>query len=260
MDKKMLFVIDIGNTNIVAAFMESASEVKYSGRMATVKTAKSSGIASGFEDIIRTGAINKDEISGVIISSVVPEITDEAKEAARLVTGLEALVLTYKTETGVVIGNEAPENTGADLIAAAAGAAKEYGGPIAIFDLGTATTLTVVTADRIFLGGLIIPGVRISLDAMVGKASQLPAFDIAAPKRFIGRNTVESMQSGIVYGNAAMMDALIDRTEDDLGQKVTALVTGGLGGLIYPYCRRKMIYEPDLVLKGLWYIYEMNCA
>ena len=256
----MLFAVDIGNTNIVAAFMQSASEVIYTGRAETVKTAGSDEIAKRLEQIIGDGNIDIKDISEAVISSVVPEITGAAEDAVRRISGIEPIVVGHKTKTGIIIGNETPEKTGADLIAAAAGAACEYPGPVAIFDLGTATTLTVVTAEKVFLGGLIIPGVKISLEAMVGKASQLPAFGIEPPEHFIGRNTVESMRSGIVYGNAAMMDALIDRTEAELGANVTVLVTGGLGGLIYPYCKRKMIYEPDLVLKGLWYICEMNRA
>ena len=256
----MLFAVDIGNTNIVAAFMQSASEVIYTGRTETVKTAGPDEIAKRLEQIIGDGNIDIKDISEAVISSVVPEITGAAEAAVRRISGIDPIVVDHKTKTGIIIGNEAPEKTGADLIAAAAGAACEYSGPIAIFDLGTATTLTVVTAEKVFLGGLIIPGVKISLEAMVGKASQLPAFGIKPPEHFIGRNTVESMRSGIVYGNAAMMDALIDRTEAELGANVTVLVTGGLGGLIYPYCKREMIYEPDLVLKGLWYICEMNRA
>ena len=254
----MLLVIDIGNTNVVAAFMNSADDVGFTDRVETLKNGTSDWAERELEFFLDKSGIKRGDISGVIISSVVPEITAAVCEASQKVTQKKPLIVDHEIRTGIKIETEAPEKTGADLIAAAAGAACEYEGALAIFDLGTATTLTVVTSDRRFIGGLIMPGVRISMDAMVSRASQLPEFDIDHHGRFIGRNTIESMQSGIVYGNAAMMDALADRTEEELNERVTVIVTGGLGGLIYPNCKRKMIYEPDLVLKGLWYIYEMN--
>ena len=254
----MLFVIDIGNTNIVTAIMASASDVVCEGRIETVKTDTADILASGFEAFLSDHKDKKRLITGVAISSVVPEITQAAAKAAQIVTGYEPLVLNYKTDTGITIANDRPKSTGMDLIAAAAGAAMEYKGALAIYDLGTATTMTVVTSDRRFIGGLIMPGVGISKEAMVSRASQLPPFDIDAPEHFIGRNTVDSMRSGIVYGNAAMMDSLLERVKDELKEDVTGIVTGGLGRLIYPYCKRKFIYEPELVLKGLWYIFERN--
>ncbi len=256
----MLFVVDIGNTNIVVAIMKSASNVVCEGRIATVKTDTADILTEGFEAFLKEHEDIRKEISGVAISSVVPEITDAAAQAAQAVTGYEPLVLSYRTDTGITIANDNPQTTGMDLIAAAAGAAAEYSGALAIYDLGTATTMTVVTADRRFLGGLIMPGVGISKEAMVSRASQLPQFEIDAPEHFIGRNTIDSMRSGIVYGNAAMMDSLLERTKEDLNADVTGIVTGGLGRLIYPYCKSKFEYEPELVLKGLWYIFERNHA
>ena len=254
----MLLVIDIGNTNVVAAFMISPKDIVYTGRFKTNKAGTPDWAGRELRAFLDKNNVAAEEISGVIISSVVPEITDAVCAASHEISGIKPLIVGHGIKTGISIETEAPEKTGADLIAAAAGAAREYDGAIAVFDLGTATTLTVITSDRRFLGGLIMPGVKISMEAMVSRASQLPEFDIDHHGRFIGKNTVESMQSGIVYGNAAMMDALSERVEEELEESVTVIVTGGLGGIIYPNCKRKMIYEPDLVLKGLWYIYEMN--
>ncbi len=254
----MILALDIGNTNIVAALMESASDVLSSCRFQTDKKALKKDAEAELTAFLKNRGIEAGDVSGVVISSVVPEITDVMTKAAAEVVNETPLIIGADLDVGITIDTERPRETGADLIAGAAGAAAEYEGAIAIFDLGTATTLCVLTADRVFKGGLIMPGVYISMNAMVSRASQLHEFEITPPKELIGRNTLDSMRSGIVYGNAAMMDSLIDRVQDDLGTSVTSVVTGGLGGLIYPYCRRKIVYEPDLVLKGMWYIYERN--
>lgn len=256
----MLLAIDIGNTSVVVALMKSDSDIIFKGRFATVKTDTVAEISPKLDELLRNSNENLFEIKGVIVCSVVPEITDAVVSASQEITGRCPLVVSHELETGILIKTDVPEKTGADLIAGAAGAAAYYDGVLAIFDLGTATTLSVVDEERNFLGGMIMPGVYVSMDAMVSRASQLPKFDIDSKPRFIGKNTVECMQSGIIYQNAAMMDELSDRVEYETGKKVTTIVTGGLGGKIYPYCRRRklMHFEPDLVLKGLWYIYEKN--
>ncbi len=140
----------------------------------------------------------------------------------------------------------------------AVAATEEYSGMIAIFDMGTATTCSVVDEKRSYLGTLIMPGIKISQDALTERTSQLPYIRFEKPKHMIGKNTIESMQSGLIYGNAAMVDGLIERLEAEVGGEMTVVATGGIAGIIVPFCRKKIIYEPDLLLKGLWYIYHKN--
>ena len=140
----------------------------------------------------------------------------------------------------------------------AVAATEKYSGMIAIFDMGTATTCSVVDEKRSYLGTLIMPGIKISQDALTERTSQLPYIRFEKPKHMIGKNTIESMQSGLIYGNAAMVDGLIERLEAEVGGEMTVVATGGIAGIIVPFCRKKIIYEPDLLLKGLWYIYHKN--
>lgn len=254
----MLLVVDIGNSNIVLGLMANAKDVIFAGRVKTRKTDDQEILLKKFADAIKENHAPLKKIDSAIIASVVPEITSAAAKAVKRLTGIEPMILNADFKTGLKIDTDDPHSVGTDLIAAAAGAVMEYDGPVAIFDLGTATTLSVVTSDKRYIGTIILPGVYISLNAMTRRASQLHAFEIDHPDHMIGKNTIESMQSGVLYGNAAMMDGLAERVEAELNEKVTFLVTGGLGRMIQPYCRHKMICERDLVLKGLWYIYNMN--
>ena len=171
-------------------------------------------------------------VQGIIISSVVPGLTDVVREGLSLMTGLTPLVVGHGIRTGIRIATDHPASLGSDLVVDAVAATEEYSGTIAIFDMGTATTCSVVDDRRSYLGTLIM--------------------------HMIGKNTIESMQGGLIYGNAAMVDGLIERIEEELGCGVTVLATGGIAGVIVPHCRKKIIYDPDLLLKGLWYIYHKN--
>ncbi len=149
---------------------------------------------------------------------------------------------------------------GSDLLVDAVAAVAKYPVPLAIFDMGTATTLSVIDKDGVYCGGLIIPGMRTAMDALSGKAAQLPYINLTAPDHFIGKNTIDCMQAGAIYSTAAMLDGLIDRTEEELGCPVTAVITGGLSGIVVPLCKRDIHYEPDLLLDGLKILYEKNKA
>ncbi|MDY5540565.1 MAG: type III pantothenate kinase, partial [Lachnospiraceae bacterium] len=200
--------------------------------------------------------ISFDSVEGVILSSVVPELTDVIGEGMAFLTGHKPMVVGRGIRTGIRIATDQPASVGADLVADAVAGAQEHEGPLLIFDLGTATTCLVVDGNRTYLGHIIMPGIRISQDALTERTSQLPHVRFEKPRHVIGKNTIESMQSGIIYGSAAMIDGLIDRLEQELGQKTTVLVTGGIAGIIVPHCRHEIIYDPNLLLKGLWYIYN----
>ena len=184
---------------------------------------------------------------GVIISSVVPDLTDLVREGMAVLTGVKPLVVGQGIKTGIRIATDHPASLGSDLVVDAVAAAEEYPGPAAVFDLGTATTCSVIDRKRAYLGTLIMPGIGISQEALSERAAQLPHIRFERPKHLIGKNTVESMQSGLVYGNAAMIDGLIERIEEELHEKVTAIATGGAAKRIVPHCRREIVCDPDAV-------------
>ena len=151
-----------------------------------------------------------------------------------------------------------PASVGSDLIVAAVAALQEYQAPLMLIDMGTATTITVVDKDNTYIGGAIIPGVRVSAEALSSRAAQLPGIQLDRPKRAIGKNTVECMRSGIMFGAAAMLDGMIERMEAELGKQTTVVATGGIAQFVAPLCKREIRLEKDLLLKGLNIIYKKN--
>ena len=180
------------------------------------------------------------------------------RTALRKITGIQALVLGPRIRTGLNIRLDDPSAVGADLVAGAVGALTKYEPPVIVIDLGTATTLMAIDKDRNFLGGAIMPGVRLSLNSLVSEASMLQGISLDTPKHAIGRNTVDAMRSGILYGHAAMIDGLLDRAEEELGGDVTVVATGGLAAGIIPSCRHSIKLDKNLLLTGMQAIYEKN--
>jgi len=202
--------------------------------------------------------INIRGIEGVIISSVVPPVLNSFKTAILKLTGISPLVVGPWIKTGLNILLDNPALAGGDLIVGAVAALAEYKPPLLVIDMGTATTITAIDAKGNFLGGSIFPGVKISAEALSGKTAQLPAISLEAPKKAIGRNTIDCMRSGLMMGTAAMLDGMIERMEDELGSSATVVATGGIARYVIPMCRRQMIYDKDLLLKGLSILYENN--
>jgi type III pantothenate kinase len=176
----------------------------------------------------------------------------------RRLTGKTFLVVGSGLKTGLNIRTENPDKLGSDLVVDAVAAAAKYPKPTVIFDMGTATTLSVLDKQGRYIGGMIVPGMRVSVDALSAQAAQLPYINLDTPNEVIGKNTVDCMQAGVVYGHAAMLDGLIDRVEDALGSPVTAVITGGLSRIVVPHCRRDIIYDENLLLDGLMILYEKN--
>ncbi len=252
----MLFTIDIGNSNIVFGLMKSKDEIVFTARTKTIKNGDKNYYYHTISKLFDENHINRDKIEGAILSSVVPEITQVVANAAGEIADTKTVVVNYQLETGIKICTDYPEKVGNDLIVDAVCGVHEYDGDLIIFDMGTATTCSVIDRDKNYLGTIIIPGMAISAQALSSKASQLPRVPFQAPKHLIGKNTVESMQSGLIYANAAMMDGIIQRIEKEIGRKATVLATGGIASLIVPHCREKIIYDSDILTKGLWYIYQ----
>lgn len=253
----MILAIDIGNTNIVIGCCDQ-EKIYFVERLSTTSEKTELEYAVSFKNVLELYGIRPEELDGGIISSVVPPVTNIVREAVEKVIGKQVKIVGPGIRTGLNILMDNPAQVGSDRIVNAVAAIQEYPVPLVIIDMGTATTFCVLDEKKRYIGGMILPGVRVSLDALTMRTSQLPRISIEAPKKPIGKNTIDSMKSGIIYGNAACVDGVIDRIEEELGQKVTVLATGGLAEQIVPHCRRKVIIDDKLLLKGLRYIYTKN--
>ena len=180
------------------------------------------------------------------------------RTGAYKVTGLTPMVVGPGINTGLNIQMDNPASVGSDLIVAAVAALQEYTAPLMLIDMGTATTITVVYQGNNYIGGAIIPGVRVSAEALSSRAAQLPGIQLDRPKRAIGKNTIECMRSGIMYGAAAMLDGMVERMEAELGKPVTVVATGGIAQFVVPLCKREIKLEKNLLLKGLNLLYKKN--
>lgn len=253
----MLLTIDIGNTHINLGLFKD-DELLMSARLATERKKTSDQFTVDFLNIFSVYGINPKDIEGSIISSVVPQITIHIKNAVARLTGKKVIVLSPGVKTGLNILIDNPAQLGADLASVAVGAVNEYPTPAFIVDLGTATKICAVDDKRNFRGCSIAPGIAISLNALTETSSLLPEISLDPPKKACGTNTVESMQSGIVLGTAAMIDGLLDRFAEEMGEPATIIATGGLASFIAPVCKREMVLDQDLILKGLKVIYNKN--
>lgn len=253
----MILAIDIGNTNIVVGCIDE-EKIYFTERLSTVHTKTELEYAVDIKTVLDIYHIKRTDIEGCIISSVVPQITDIAKLAAEKILKKEVMVLGPGVKTGLNIVMDNPGQLGADLVADAVAGLASYPVPLVVIDMGTATTISVVNSKKQYVGGMIMPGVGISLDALTARASQLSGISIDAPRHIIGKNTIECMKSGVLYSNAAALDGIIDRIEEELGEKTTVIATGGLAKKIVPHCRKEIILDEELLLKGLMLIYRKN--
>lgn len=253
-----ILVIDIGNSNIVVGVMENG-RVLDSARIATVLGEGKDGTLASVKVLLREFRTCHPEFSGGIMSSVVPELTQAVHELVLQVTGVEIMVMgDEKLKLGIEICVEHPEQVGHDRIADAIGATSQFPCPLVVVDMGTATTINVVDREGRFVGGMIIPGVRTSFDALCSRASQLSEVPLRVPTHLIGKNTAECMQSGVTYGSALMIEGLVKRIVDELESEATVVMTGGLAHLISPLCRHEVVFDEFLLFKGLYRIYTDN--
>ena len=253
----MILAIDIGNTNTVIGCCRD-DETLFVERLSTDSSRTVLEYAISIKNVLELYQIRPDDLKGSIISSVVPPLTNLFREAISKIIGKEPMVVGPGVKTGLNILMDNPGQVGSDLIVNAVAALAEHPVPLIIIDLGTATTISVVDSKKNYIGGMILPGIRVSLDSLVNRTSQLHRIGLEAPKRLIGKNTGECMKSGIIHGNAACIDGMIDRIEKELKTKATVIATGGLAGSIIPHCTHKIILDDALLLKGLLYIYKKN--
>ena len=233
----MILAIDIGNTNIVIGCVDE-KKTYFIERLATVKTKTELEYAIDIKVVLELYGISREDIKGGIICSVVPQITSIVRLAAEKVLRRQILVVGPGIKTGLNILMDNPAQLGSDL--------------------GTATTICVIDEKKNYIGGMILPGVMVSLNSLTAHAAQLQGISLEPPRQMIGKNTIDCMKSGIINGNASVVDGMIDRIEEEIGKKATAVATGGLAKAIVPYCRRKVILDDNLLLKGLLIIYNKN--
>jgi len=254
----MLLAIDIGNSNVVMGCLDSEGKVVCTLRMVTDLKKTEDEYAAGMQAILVHNGINCAGFEGAIICSVVPPLTEIFRLAVERVVGMRALVVGPGTKTGLNILIDDPATLGSDLVAAAVAAVAEYPQPVIVIDMGTATTITAVDAGNCFLGGAIVPGVALSMNALSAGTSLLHKVPIQAPPKCICGTTTACMQSGAVYGAAAMLDGMIDRFKQELGKEASVVATGGIAPRIVPLCRHKIVCDDHLLLKGLNILYRKN--
>ncbi|HZQ58348.1 MAG TPA: type III pantothenate kinase, partial [Acidimicrobiales bacterium] len=250
--------IDVGNTQTVLGLFDDQA-LTHHWRISTNDERTSDELALLVADLLRLRGIEfHPEQLGIAVSSVVPRITASLRQMADEWFGVKAVVLEPGTRMGMPILYDNPKEVGADRIANAVGAYDLYGGPAIVVDFGTATTLDAISAKGEYLGGAIIPGIEISLDALFARAAALRRFELVEPRNVIGKNTVESMQSGAIYGFTAQVDGLATRMKKELGGTPAVIATGGLAGLIAPLSLTIQYHEPWLTLVGLRIVWERN--
>jgi len=253
----MILAIDVGNTNIVLGCMEGQT-VRSVSRIASDPGKTDCEYAVTIRDVLALRGVTAAELEGSVLSSVVWPLGEALSRAMELLTGKPPLVVGPGLDHGLEILLDEPEQLGADLVVGAVAALRLCPPPLIVIDMGTATTLSVLDAAGRFRGGAIVPGLRASVGSLSDGTNLLPQVPLEAPAHCIGTGTVSCMQSGAIYGNAAMLDGLIDRMEAELGQRVQVIATGGLAPLVTPYCRRAIRCEPDLLLLGLAALWEQR--
>lgn len=253
----MILAIDVGNTNIVLGCIEDGQNLHVL-RVHTNLLATAAEYAISLKQLLSFYEVDPAGFEGVILSSVVPPVTEVLEDAVRQVTGHDCLVVGPGMKTGLNVCVDDPGTVAGDLVVGSVAAMACYGAPVLVVDMGTATTMVVIDRDGCFRGGAILPGVKLGYRALSAGTSLLPDISITAPKKCIATNTVDCMRSGAVFGAAATIDGLAERMEEELGYPLRVVATGGLASSVAPYCRREILCDDELLLRGLWVLWEKN--
>lgn len=253
----MILALDIGNTNIVIGCMEQ-EKCSFVERVSTNNFKTELEYVVDFKTLLELYRIPIEDITGCIVASVVPPLNNIVISALQKLLHVAPLLIGPGVKTGLNILMDNPAQMGADLVVNAVAGLHYYGAPIIMIDLGTATTISVVDQNKNYIGGMIMPGVRVSLDSLVNRTSQLPRISLEPPKKMIGKNTIDCMRSGIIMGQASCLDGMIERIWEELGYQTAVVATGGLASSIVPYCKKKIVCDNELTLKGLEIIYRKN--
>lgn len=253
----MLICVDIGNSNITIGVFDK-DDLKFTARLATDSRRTSDQYAIEIRDIIHIYEIERSEITNAAIASVVPTVGSAVEKAIVKLFGIKPIVLGPGVKTGLNIKIDNPAQLGADLAAGAVGALAKYPCPSIVIDMGTATTVSVIGEKGEFLGGVIAAGIKLTMDALTSGTAQLPSVGLEAPKKVIGTNTNDCIKSGLIIGQAAMLDGIIARIERELGTRTTVIATGGLSPEVVRHCEREIILDDNLLLDGLKIIHDKN--
>ncbi len=253
----MLFTIGINNTMTELGLIEGR-RILAKDRIASVRGKTALEYSVLFRFFMEMNGASGQEIDGAIISSVVPNLTDVLADAVKRSAGITPLIVGPGIRSGLKIRIDDPKQLGADIVARAVGGIERYGSPLILINMGSATTFSVINGNSEFIGTVIVPGMGISLNALVENTSQLPGINLGVPKHVIGTNTVDSMKSGAVVGQAAMIDGLVGRIREEMGGEPAVAASGAYAATVVPFCRTKIHLDEDLLLVGLRAIYEKN--
>jgi type III pantothenate kinase len=253
----MLLALDVGNTNVTIGAFDSA---KLAGRwrLRTIReqTADEWGIL--IRNLFSLSSLSLADVDGVIISSVVPAVDQPLEAMAERYFGRKPIFVSYLTDLGISVRYDNPREVGADRLVNGVAGFHKYGGPVVIVDLGTTINFDIVSADGEFLGGIICPGIGMSISGLFARTARLPMVDFREPEKLIGSNTVGSITSGLYYGFVGMIDGILERLAAELGPEMKTVATGGQGHMITRTSRWVKVYEEDLTLEGLSYIWDRN--
>lgn len=253
----MILAIDVGNTNSVLGCVEDGKVIN-TVRIQTRPGETTAEHVVKLKQLLDVYGIDPRGFEGAILSSVVPPVTNAFTGAVKLITGLDCLTVGPGLKTGMNVRIDDPGTLGPDLVVGGVAAMHYYGKPVIVADLGTATTITLIDEKRCFRGGAILPGVKLSYSALAAGTSLLPDIAITPPKKCVATNTVDCMRSGAVFGTAATIDGMTERMEEELGMPCKIVATGGLASSVTPYCKREIVCDDELLLKGLWVVYQKN--
>jgi type III pantothenate kinase len=257
----VLVALDVGNSETVVGLFDGVELVDH-WRVASHAERTSDELALLFQQLLAFGGYNLEtDVTGLVVSSTVPRMTAAIREVSDRYLGFHAVILEAGIRTGMPIRYDNPREVGPDRIANAVGALEQHGPPLVIVDFsGTATILDAVSDKGEYLGGVLVPGIEIGLDALIGRAAMLRGVEIIEPRSVIGRSSQESIQSGVVHGMGSLVDGVVGRIEDELEGDVTVVATGSLADLMLPFCSRVEHVDPWLTLRGLRSIYEKNAS
>src|ERR1700682_2148602 len=253
----MLLVVDVGNTQTHFGAVRGEELLEH-WRFATVRQSTADQLGAALSNLLQLRGYGFDHLSGSIVSSTVPQLEPEWTTMARRYLGHEMHAVGPGPKTGMAIRYDNPREIGADRLVNAVAIRERFGGPAVCVDFGTATTFDVVSREGEYVGGALMTGIEISLEALSERGARLPKIDLAPPKSVIGKNTVDAIRSGVVFGYAGAVDAILRRLYDELGERTAAIATGGLAGLVVPYTEEIDEVDDLLTLTGLRLLYERN--
>ncbi len=254
----MILAVDVGNTTIELGGVDAAG-IRFRARLSTHQSRTADEYAVALRNVMQLYGVAPSDLEGAIVSSVVPPLSSVICAMVERFTGRPPLLVGPGIKTGLNIRLEDPGQLGSDKVVISVAAIHKYPLPQIIVDMSTATSISVISSEGYYLGGQVLPGIQVSHDALTAKTAQLPRVSLEAPEHIIGRNTVDCMKSGLIYGTAAMVDSLCQRIEEELGERATVILTGDQSAAIYPHCRRDgIIRDTELLLRGLWLIFQKN--